>query len=171
MLIERKEKKRKEKKSKGLFYLIFTLTIIAVLTISCNKKTTETSDFMGWDESVGIDSAADFKQFKGKTIRSVEGITTDKLFYFWATFDDNGIKFGQSDAEHKGSLPNRGLLNASPLGDSYTANFTGEIQGTITFTADALAEGGIESKVKSIKVYFQKGTSYEGETFECKFVL
>ena len=126
---------------------------------------------MGWDESVGIDSAADFKQFKGKTIRSVEGITTDKLFYFWATFDDNGINYGAGDegSKPRGGYSYQAKLNNDALENNGSkANFS-DNKGSIQFLANA------GEKVSKITVTFDKDSGYAKEyidasPFECQFV-
>ena len=166
-------KKRKEKKSKGLFYLIFTLTIIAALTISCKNKPTGTSDFSGW-QYLDLDTGKDFTQFANKTIRSKSGITTDgSTGYLWATFDNAGIKFGQ------------GKETSKPSGGSYDGyHYYGKLtkslldNATVTFE-DANVEGNITfeakpgEKISSIKVKITKGASQDiinlGE-IDCQFV-
>ena len=89
------------KKSKGLLYLIFTLTIIAALTISCKNKPTGTSDFAGFDENMALNGSTlsrdDFTKFIGKTIRSRDPISGN-IGYFWAEFSAEGIKFRQGIA-------------------------------------------------------------------------
>ena len=176
MLIERKEKKRKEKKSKGLFYLIFTLTIIAALTISCKNKPTGSNDFSGFNEytDIDFDDARGFAQFVGKTIRSRDALL-GSTFYFWATFDDNGIKYGSGSEGSKpitGNLDGYVLhtsLNKSALSSANNkANFS-DNKGSIFFEAKA------GDKVSKITVTFDKDSGYAKEyidasPFECQFV-
>ena len=168
MLIE-----RKEKKSKGLFYLIFTLTIIAALTISCKNKPTGTSDFSGW-QYLDLDPSKDFTQFANKTIRSKNGITTDgSTGYLWATFDNAGIKFGQGSEAYKPSGGKHdgyhyyGELNKSLLNTATVTFKDGDVGGDITFVAN---QG---EKISSIKVKITKGASQDiinlGE-IDCQFV-
>ena len=176
MLIERKEKKRKEKKSKGLFYLIFTLTIIAALTISCKNKPTGTNDFSGFEYvNINFDSEEGFAQFVGKTIRSKAAITVDgSTGYFWATFDDKGISFGQgteaykpTGGEHSG-YPHFGQLNKSALSkNGNKANFNDtKVKGDILF------EANVGEDVNKIIVNITDGASaeYLNKNFDCGFV-
>ena len=111
MLIE-----RKEKKSKGLFYLIFTLTIIAALTISCKNKPTGTNEFAWEDETITIPPTVNpdkpeeapkyevtqenWSTFIDKTIISKSGFSPDgssdeklKNYYLWAKFSASTMKY------------------------------------------------------------------------------
>ena len=165
MLIE-----RKEKKSKGLFYLIFTLTIIAALTISCKNKPTGTSDFSGFNEYVDLNVKEGFSQFKGKTIRSRDALSGG-MGYFWATFDDKGINYGAGDegSKPRGGYSYQAKLNNDALENNGSkANFS-DNKGSIQFLANA------GEKVSKITVTFDKDSGYAKEyidasPFECQFV-
>ena len=174
MLIE-----RKEKKSKGLFYLIFTLTIIAALTISCKNKPTGTNEFAWVDADIKapninegtaeppkfeIKTKEDWKTFLGKTLISEEGITTDKLWYFWAEFTTDGIKWGINNS--KTTPPANYSATVSLSQDVFTenkANFTGPVisqnlgsqKGNIQFTVDPN-----DGTIMDVIVTFTDGTSY-----------
>ena len=148
---------QKEKKSKGLFYLIFTLTIIAALTISCKNKPTGSNDFAGFDENMALNGSTltkdDFTKFIGKTIRSRAPISGG-IGYFWAEFSADGIKFGQGDSENKGSLPEDAQLNLDALADN-KANFKADNNkgGSIKFELDA------DNKITDIIVTISSGAS------------
>ena len=184
MLIERKEKKRKEKKSKGLFYLIFTLTIIAALTISCKNKPTGTNDFAGFDENVALKDGSDkiteenFKNFVNRTIHSRDSIDengdgkADGYKWFWAKFDASGIQFDVLGTPSLEKAPNyryNATLSANPLSDN-TANFDAgkgpkgdDVKATIKFELE-------NSKIKNIIVTFQAGTDFNNSAISCQFL-
>ena len=171
MLIERKEKKRKEKKSKGLFYLIFALTIIAALTISCKNKPTGTSDFAGFDDTVSIGSnlitTNDYQTIikKHNTIRSRKAISADGITgYFWGEFVDDGIKYGQGTVDYKGGLPHKATL--SPVAFSTNtnkANFNNN-DGSIEFQLDN------SNTITNIKITLSNNNFGNYGTFDAQFV-
>ena len=171
MLIE-----RKEKKSKGLFYLIFTLTIIAALTISCKNKPTGTNEFAWEDETVTIDTGKidkdSFKKIIEKTIRSDNSLDVGGVGYFWAEFSADGIKYGQGDAgsppqggSHKGkhgSYDYTSTLNIDAMADNKLNSSDNKISLEFTFNNNEIA---------NVKVKFtdSSGTSFGGKEFNCKF--
>ena len=119
---------------------------------------------------MAIDTTATFEQFLGKTIRSKSSIgNTSGMAYFWAKFTENGISYG-AGTESTGSFIQTTFLAKSAL-STKVAQFeknttTGQEQkGTITFEVDAG-----NTLITNIKVYFESGTSYDGETIECQFV-
>lgn len=152
------------KEKKGLIYLIITIAIIATMVMACKNRTTEAS--YSESETVTIDSGSissqkDFKQLIGKTIRSKEAIAGE-VFYFWAEFDENGIKYGQGTSD----MPPSSYRNASLNLDAFTdnrVNFS-DNNGAIKF-----AFAG--KMITNIEVVFTSGTdiSYAGKTFECQF--
>ena len=173
MLIERKEKKIKEKKSKGLFYLIFTLTIIAALTISCKNKPTGTNEFAGFDENVTISGGSftidDFKSFKGRTIRSITQYGDYDGLYLWAEFDDNGIRYGSGSKDRPDNLAGTATLQTDAFKDSQKADFSNN-DGSIQFE---LKDGKISSILVIIKGLHHtlEGSTVGTETpIPCQFV-
>ena len=182
MLIE-----RKEKKSKGLFYLIFTLTIIAALTISCKNKPTGTNEFAWVDETIEVPptytpeepnnpkyeiTQKNWSILIDKIIKSEVSLDDGGIGYFWAEFSDTGIKYGQGDA---GSPPQRG---------SHKGNH-GNYDYTSTLNIDAMADNKLNSsdgkisliftlnnnEIANVKVVFtsDSGTSFSGKEIICKF--
>lgn len=157
----------KEKKRKGLFYLIITISIIAAIVISCSDKPTASNDFAGFDDSVTVSStnvtSEDFKTFIGKTIRSREAISKDGIVgYFWAEFNNGGIKYGQGDELNKGGLPHNAQLNTSAFTNS-RANFS-DNNGYVEFQL-----GG--STITNIQICLTN-SSFQMRTniFDCQFV-
>ena len=177
--------KRKEKKSKGLFYLIFTLTIIAALTISCKNKATGTNEF-AWEDvdiQVPADSSGKHEITKanwkgllgGKTIISKRTLPLDinypddlGILYFWGEFTDDGFKWGTTESDTTPPSYDRGTVTlSSDFFNDNQANFNGkdfygkEQTASIVFTVEA------DGTISDVTVKFTSGTSYDNIDIKC----
>ncbi len=168
------------KKRKGLFYLIITVAIISVMAMGCKNKPTGATNLSGLDENVTVEggsvTAENFKTFVGKTIHSIDSIDEnydgkgDDFKWFWAEFDDTGIKFDvvtTSSVENKPTYRYSATLSSNPLSDN-VANFeTGKgPNGTVKATIKFELEG---NKISDIIVNFTEGTSFTSE-IKCRFL-
>ena len=142
---------------------------MAVFSISCKDKPTQTSDFSGFNDNLSINTNQGFTQFLGKTIRSRDALESTGS-YFWAEFTQDGIKYGAGGETSKPNPYSSTVgLSKDALGTNSKANFTGSSSegtaqsGSITFENN----GDVITKVG---VSFTSGTSYDGQTFDCQYL-
>ena len=143
---------------------------MAVFSISCKDKPTQTSDFSGFNDSLSFNKDQGFTQFLGKTIRSRDALESTGS-YFWAEFTEEGIKYGAGGETSKPNPYSSTVKLSSsafgtttnPKADFMGSGSAGTQEGSITFTVDG-------EVIKNITVVFTKGTSYDGKTIICQFL-
>ena len=146
--------------------LAILIVFIALFSISCKNKSTQSSDFSAIDNVV-VDPEADFTQFVGKTIRSKQALEATGS-YFWAEFTEDGIKYGAGGESIKPNPYSSEVSVSKSALKNKTATFSGtgsagEQKGSITFENN----GNVITKVS---VKFTTGTSYTGQTIDCQFL-
>ena len=146
--------------------LAILIVFIALFSISCKNKSTQSSDFSAIDNVV-VDPEADFTQFVGKTIRSKQALEATGS-YFWAEFTEDGIKYGAGGESIKPNPYSSEVSVSKSALKNKTATFSGtgsagEQKGSITFENN----GEVITKVS---VKFTSGTSYNGQTIDCQFL-
>ena len=146
--------------------LAILIVFIALFSISCKNKSTQSSDFSAIDNVV-VDPEADFTQFVGKTIRSKQALEATGS-YFWAEFTEDGIKYGAGGENIKPNPYSSEVSVSKSALKNKTATFSGtgsagEQKGSITFENN----GEVITKVS---VKFTSGTSYNGQTIDCQFL-
>ena len=186
-------KKRKEKKSKGLFYLIFTLTIIAALTISCKNKATGTNEFAWEDVDIKVPATtnpdapeeapkyeitkANWKDLLGgKTIISKRTLPLDPqqpdsfgILYFWGEFTEDGFKWGTTESDTTPPPYNRGTVALSAdFFNGNQANFTSKSYADKPQTGNIkFTVDEVTHNIEDVTVTFTSGTSYDNIDIKC----
>ena len=147
--------------------LAILIVFIALFSISCKNKSTQSSDFSAVDNGLVVNPDADFTQFVGKTIRSKQALEATGS-YFWAEFTEDGIKYGAGGESIKPNPYSSEVSVSKSALKNKTATFSGtgsagEQKGSITFENN----GEVITKVS---VKFTSGTSYNGQTIDCQFL-
>ena len=145
-------------KRKGLLSLIAVVVMVAMLSVACKNKATVSTSLSG---EMPIDLTQDISQFVGKTFRSVDYLSQN-ISYLWVKIsEDSTIKY---QAYHNIEPDFKGgeIIVAQGMGQNYVfqgKNYDKQQSGKLIFEPDG-----------TLTVKFISGTSYDGQTIECKAV-
>ena len=145
-------------KRKGLLSLIAVVVMVAMMSIACKNKATVSTSLSG---EMPIDLTQDISQFVGKTFRSVDYLS-ENISYLWVKIsEDSTIKY---QAYHNIEPDFKGgeIIVAQGMGQNYVfqgKNYDKQQSGKLIFEPDG-----------TLTVKFISGTSYDGQTIECKAV-
>ena len=145
-------------KRKGLLSLIAVVVMVAMMSIACKNKATVSTSLSG---DMPIDLTQDISQFVGKTFRSVDYLS-ENISYLWVKIsEDSTIKY---QAYHNIEPDFKGgeIIVAQGMGQNYVfqgKNYDKQQSGKLIFEPDG-----------TLTVKFISGTSYDGQTIECKAV-
>ena len=145
-------------KRKGLLSLIAVVVMVAMMSIACKNKATVSTSLSG---EMPIDLTQDISQFVGKTFRSVDYLSQN-ISYLWVKIsEDSTIKY---QAYHNIEPDFKGgeIIVAQGMGQNYVfqgKNYDKQQSGKLIFEPDG-----------TLTVKFISGTSYDGQTIECKAV-
>ena len=143
---------------KGLLSLIAVVVMVAMLSVACKNKATASTSLSG---EMPIDLTQDISQFVGKTFRSVDYLSQN-ISYLWVKIsEDSTIKY---QAYHNIEPDFKGgeIIVAQGMGQNYVfqgKNYDKQQSGKLIFEPDG-----------TLTVKFISGTSYDGQTIECKAV-
>ena len=145
-------------KRKGLLSLIAVVVMVAMMSIACKNKATVSTSLSG---DMPIDLTQDISQFVGKTFRSVDYLS-ENISYLWVKIsEDSTIKYQayhNTEPDFKGGE----IIVAQGMGQNYVfqgKNYDKQQSGKLIFEPDG-----------TLTVKFISGTSYDGQTIECKAV-
>ena len=145
-------------KRKGLLSLIAVVVMVAMLSVACKNKATVSTSLSG---EMPIDLTQDISQFVGKTFRSVDYLSQN-ISYLWVKIsEDSTIKYQAYhgiEPDFKGGE----IIVAQGMGQNYVfqgKNYDKQQSGKLIFEPDG-----------TLTVKFISGTSYDGQTIECKAV-
>ena len=145
-------------KRKGLLSLIAVVVMVAMLSVACKNKATVSTSLSG---EMPIDLTQDISQFVGKTFRSVDYLSQN-ISYLWVKIsEDSTIKYQAYhgiEPDFKGGE----IIVAQGMGQNYVfqgKNYDQQQSGKLIFEPDG-----------TLTVKFISGTSYDGQTIECKAV-
>ena len=146
-------------KRKGLLSIMVIVVMVAMMSIACKNKATVSTSLSG---EMPIDLTQDISQFVGKTFRSVEALDNGKISYLWMKIsEDSTIKYQayhSTEPDFKGGE----IIVAQGMGQNYVfqgKNYDKQQSGKLIFEPDG-----------TLTVKFISGTSYDGQTIECKAV-
>ena len=145
-------------KRKGLLSLIAVVVMVAMMSIACKNKATVSTSLSG---EMPIDLTQDISQFVGKTFRSVDYLSQN-IGYLWVKIsEDSTIKYQAYhgiEPDFKGGE----IIVSQGMGQNYVfqgKNYDQQQSGKLIFEPDG-----------TLTVKFISGTSYDGQTIECKAV-
>ena len=145
-------------KRKGLLSIMVIVVMVAMLSVACKNKATVSTSLSG---EMPIDLTQDISQFVGKTFRSVDYLSQN-ISYLWVKIsEDSTIKY---QAYHNIEPDFKGgeIIVAQGMGQNYVfqgKNYDKQQSGKLIFEPDG-----------TLTVKFISGTSYDGQTIECKAV-
>ena len=145
-------------KRKGLLSIMVIVVMVAMLSVACKNKATVSTSLSG---EMPIDLTQDISQFVGKTFRSVDYLS-ENISYLWVKIsEDSTIKY---QAYHNIEPDFKGgeIIVAQGMGQNYVfqgKNYDKQQSGKLIFEPDG-----------TLTVKFISGTSYDGQTIECKAV-
>ena len=145
-------------KRKGLLSLIAVVVMVAMMSIACKNKATASTSLSG---EMPIDLTQDISQFVGKTFRSVDYLSQNISYLWMKISEDSTIKYQayhSTEPDFKGGE----IIVAQGMGQNYVfqgKNYDKQQSGKLIFEPDG-----------TLTVKFISGTSYDGQTIECKAV-